>query len=259
MVYRTSCRDVCGIEKSLLERVNSNEKQIKMRGMDNIMSMNIAIDGPAGAGKSTIAKKLAKELGFIYVDTGAMYRAMAYYFLTNGIASSDEAKIAEACQDVDVTIAYENNEQQVILNGKNINGFIRTEEVGNMASATSVYPVVRTKLVELQRKLAENTDVIMDGRDIGTCVLPNAQVKIYLTASSKTRAQRRYDELTAKGVSCDFDEIEKDIIDRDYRDMHRETSPLKQAEDAVLVDSSEMDIDEVVEAIRSIYEEKKSC
>ena len=217
-----------------------------------IMSMNIAIDGPAGAGKSTIAKKLAKELGFIYVDTGAMYRAMAYYFLTNGIASSDEAKIAEACPN-------ENNEQQVILNGKNVNGFIRTEEVGNMASATSVYPVVRTKLVELQRKLAESTDVIMDGRDIGTCVLPNAQVKIYLTAGSKTRAQRRYDELTAKGVSCDFDEIEKDIIDRDYRDMHRETSPLKQAEDAVLVDSSEMDIDEVVEAIRSIYEEKKGC
>ena len=158
-----------------------------------------------------------------------------------------------------VFILYENNEQQVILNGKNVNGFIRTEEVGNMASATSVYPVVRTKLVELQRKLAESTDVIMDGRDIGTCVLPKAQVKIYLTASSKTRAQRRYDELTAKGVFCDFDEIEKDIIDRDYRDMHRETSPLKQAEDAVLVDSSEMDIDEVVEAIRSIYEEKKGC
>ena len=217
------------------------------------------VAGPSGAGKSTIARKSAEKFGFIYVDTGAMYRAMAYYFLTNGIASSDETKIAEACPNVDVTIAYENNEQQVILNGKNVNGFIRTEEVGNMASATSVYPVVRTKLVELQRKLAESTDVIMDGRDIGTCVLPKAQVKIYLTASSETRAQRRYDELTAKGVFCDFDEIEKDIIDRDYRDMHRETSPLKQAEDAVLVDSSEMDIDEVVEAIRSIYEEKKGC
>ena len=252
---------MCGVEKSLPERGTGEQyrKTDKNERNGYIMSMNIAIDGPAGAGKSTIAKKLAKELGFIYVDTGAMYRAMAYYFLTNGIDSSDEAKIAEACQDEDVTIAYENNEQQVILNGKNVNGFIRTEEVGNMASATSVYPVVRTKLVELQRKLAESTDVIMDGRDIGTCVLPNAQVKIYLTASSKTRAQRRYDELTAKGVSCDFDEIEKDIIDRDYRDMHRETSPLKQAEDAVLVDSSEMDIDEVVEAIRSIYEEKKGC
>ena len=220
------------------------------------MSMNIAIDGPAGAGKSTIAKKLAKELGFIYVDTGAMYRAMAYYFLTNGIASSDETKIAEACQDVDVTIAYENNEQQVILNGKNVNGFIRTEEVGNMASATSVYPVVRTKLVELQRKLAESTDVIMDGRDIGTTILPNAEVKIFLTASAKTRANRRYLELTEKGEACDMDEILKDIIDRDERDMSRAVSPLKQAEDAVLVDSSEMGIEEVVESILSVYRKK---
>lgn len=221
------------------------------------MSMNIAIDGPAGAGKSTIAKKLAKELGFIYVDTGAMYRAMAYYFLQNGIASDDEAAIAKACPAVDVTIAYENGEQQVLLNGENVNGVIRTEQVGNMASATSVYPVVRKKLVELQQELAAKADVIMDGRDIGTCVLPNAQVKIYLTASSKTRATRRYEELNAKGESCDLEEIEKDIIERDYRDMHRETSPLKQAEDAVLVDSSELTIDEVVAAIREIYQKKK--
>lgn len=221
------------------------------------MSMNIAIDGPAGAGKSTIAKKLAKELGFIYVDTGAMYRAMAYYFLQNGIASDDEAAIAKACPAVDVTIAYENGEQQVLLNGENVNGVIRTEQVGNMASATSVYPVVRKKLVELQQKLAAKADVIMDGRDIGTCVLPNAQVKIYLTASSKTRATRRYEELTAKGESCDLEEIEKDIIERDYRDMHRETSPLKQAEDAVLVDSSDLTINEVVAAIREIYQKKK--
>lgn len=219
------------------------------------MSVNIAIDGPAGAGKSTIAKKLAKELGFIYVDTGAMYRAMAYYFLTNGIDAKDEEKIAEACKMVDVTIAYENGEQQVLLNGENVNGVIRKEEVGNMASATSVYPVVRTKLVELQRQLAAKSDVIMDGRDIGTCVLPNAQVKIYLTASSATRAKRRYDELTEKGAACDLAAIEQDIIDRDYRDMHRETSPLKQADDAVLVDSSQMNIDEVVDAIRSIYQE----
>lgn len=218
------------------------------------MSMNIAIDGPAGAGKSTIAKRLARELGFIYVDTGAMYRAMAYYFLTNGIKAEDEAAIAAACQQVDVTIAYENGEQQVILNGENVNGVIRNEEVGNMASASSVYPVVREKLMEMQRQLAATSDVIMDGRDIGTCVLPNAQVKIYLTASSATRAQRRYDELTAKGVSCDLEAIEKDIIERDYRDMHRETAPLKQAEDAVLVDSSYLNIDEVVARIRSIYE-----
>lgn len=219
--------------------------------------MNIAIDGPAGAGKSTIAKRLAKKLGFIYVDTGAMYRAMAYYFLQHNIDAKDENAIAAACPDVDVTITYENGEQQVLLNGENVNGVIRNEEVGNMASSTSVYPVVRKKLVELQRQLAKSADVIMDGRDIGTCVLPDAQVKIYLTASSVTRAKRRYDELTEKGVSCDLAEIEKDIIDRDYRDMHRETSPLRQAEDAVLVDSSEMNIDEVVDAIYQVYSEAK--
>ena len=221
------------------------------------MSMNIAIDGPAGAGKSTIAKRLAKKLGFIYVDTGAMYRAMAYYFLQHNIDAKDENAIAAACPDVDVTITYENGEQQVLLNGENVNGVIRNEEVGNMASSTSVYPVVRKKLVELQRQLAKSADVIMDGRDIGTCVLPDAQVKIYLTASSATRAKRRYDELTEKGVSCDLAEIEKDIIDRDYHDMHRETSPLRQAEDAVLVDSSEMNIDEVVDAIYQVYSEAR--
>ena len=221
------------------------------------MSMNIAIDGPAGAGKSTIAKRLAKKIGFIYVDTGAMYRAMAYYFLQHDIDAKDEKAIAAACPDVTVTITYENGEQQVILNGENVNGVIRNEEVGNMASSTSVYPVVREKLVELQRQLAKSADVIMDGRDIGTCVLPDAQVKIYLTASSATRAKRRFDELTEKGVSCDLAEIEKDIIDRDYRDMHRDTSPLCQAKDAVLVDSSEMNIDEVVDAIYQVYSKVK--
>ena len=221
------------------------------------MSMNIAIDGPAGAGKSTIAKRLAKKLGYIYVETGAMNLAMAYYFLQHNIDAKDENAIAATCPDVDVTITYENGEQQVLLNGENVNGVIRNEEVGNMASSTSVYPVVRKKLVELQRQLAKSADVIMDGRDIGTCVLPDAQVKIYLTASSATRAKRRYDELTEKGVSCDLAEIEKDIIDRDYRDMHRETSPLRQAEDAVLVDSSEMNIDEVVDAIYQVYSEAR--
>ena len=221
------------------------------------MSHNVAIDGPAGAGKSTIAKKLAADLGYVYVDTGAMYRAMAYYFLQHNIDAKDENAIAAACPDVDVTITYANGEQQVLLNGENVNGVIRNEKVGNMASSTSVYPVVRKKLVELQRQLAKSADVIMDGRDIGTCVLPDAQVKIYLTASSATRAKRRYDELTEKGVSCDLAEIEKDIIDRDYRDMHRETSPLRQAEDAVLVDSSEMNIDEVVDAIYQVYSEAR--
>ena len=218
------------------------------------MAYNIAIDGPAGAGKSTIAKKLAADLGYVYVDTGAMYRAMAYYFLQNGIDAKDENAIADACSNVDVTIQYVNGEQQVILNGENVNGVIRKEEVGNMASATSVYPVVRTKLVELQRQLASKENVIMDGRDIGTVVLPNANVKIYLTASSAVRAKRRFDELTAKGVECDIDAIEKDIIDRDYRDMHRETSPLRPAEDAVLLDSSNLDIDGVVAEMKKIIE-----
>ena len=219
--------------------------------------MNIAIDGPAGAGKSTIAKRLAKELGYIYVDTGAMYRAMALYFLEQKIDASNEAEISAASGKVHITIAYQDGEQQVILNGENVNGRIRREEVGNMASATSIYPVVRKKLVALQQKLAATADVIMDGRDIGTCVLPDAEAKIYLTASVATRAKRRYDELQAKGERCDIAEIEKDIEERDYRDTHRTTSPLKQAEDAVLVDTSEMNIDEVVETIRKICQEKQ--
>lgn len=219
------------------------------------MSYNIAIDGPAGAGKSTIAKQLARELGYVYVDTGAMYRAMAYYFLQNHIAAEEKEKIAAACKDVDVTIVYKDGEQQVILNGENVNGVIRKEEVGKMASSTSIYPVVRQKLMELQRQLAAKENVIMDGRDIGTVVLPDADVKIFLTASTKVRAQRRYDELTQKGEACDFNEIEQDIIDRDYRDMHRETAPLKQASDAVLLDSSELDIQGVVNQMKEIIKE----
>ena len=226
------------------------------------MSFNIAIDGPAGAGKSTIAKQLAKDLGVVYVDTGAMYRAMAYYFITNGIGEKDIVKIIDACKHVDVTITYENGVQNVWLNGENVSGKIRTEEVGNMASATSVYPVVRNKLVELQQQLAKTTDVIMDGRDIGTVVLPHADVKIYMTASSAIRAKRRFDELTAKGMECNLEEIEKDIIDRDYRDMNRETSPLKKADDAVELDTSNLDIDGVVAAIKEIVakaQEENSC
>lgn len=221
------------------------------------MAFNIAIDGPAGAGKSTIAKTLAKELGYVYVDTGAMYRAMAYFFLQKGINKDDEAAITEAVDGADVTIRYENGVQQVLLNGENVTGCLRTEQVGNMASSTSVYPAVRTKLVALQQKLAETTDVIMDGRDIGTCVLPDAQVKIYLTASVETRAKRRYMELMEKGEPADLEKIATDIKERDHRDMHREMSPLRQAEDAVLVDSSDMSIVEVVSAIRAIAEEKR--
>lgn len=216
------------------------------------MSYNIAIDGPAGAGKSTIAKAVAKKLQIIYVDTGAMYRAMALYMIREKVDPTDAAAISAKCRDADITIAYEGNEQVVYLNGENVNPYLRTEEVGNMASATSVQPEVRKKLVELQQALAAKTDCIMDGRDIGTCVLPNAQVKIYLTANSTVRARRRYDELTAKGETCDLAKIKADIEDRDYRDMHREHSPLKQAEDAILVDTSDMTIEEVIEHIMSL-------
>lgn len=211
--------------------------------------VNIAIDGPAGAGKSTIAKSIAKKLGFIYVDTGAMYRAMALYFIQNKISPDDITAIEKATKDVEVSIEYKNGEQIVVLNGENVNGLIRTEEVGNMASATSVNPVVRLKLVELQQALAANANVVMDGRDIGTYVLPNAQVKVYMTASSKERARRRWQELKNKGIEADIIEIENDIIERDHRDMTREFAPLKQADDAIYLDTSELSIDQVVNQI----------
>lgn len=214
--------------------------------------MNIAIDGPAGAGKSTIAKKVAKTLGYIYVDTGAMYRAMALYMIKLGIDPENANAIEEACKSADIGIEYRDGEQVVLLNGKNVNAYLRTEEVGNMASVTSVNGKVREKLVELQQKLAKTKDVVMDGRDIGTVVLPNAEVKVYLTASSLVRAKRRALELEAKGEAVDLAKIEADIIDRDNRDMTREISPLKQAVDATLIDSSYMNIDEVVEAILNL-------
>ena len=214
--------------------------------------MNIAIDGPAGAGKSTIAKLVAKKMGYIYVDTGAMYRAMALYFIRLGVASDDSAKIDVLCNKAEISIEYRDGEQVVTLGGENVNGLIRTEEVGNMASATSVNGNVRKKLVELQQQLAAKTDVVMDGRDIGTVVLPNAEVKVYLTASSKVRAERRYKELIAKGMEADIDKIEADIIERDERDMNREISPLRQAEDATFVDSSYMTIEEVADTIMEL-------
>ena len=213
------------------------------------MSHNVAIDGPAGAGKSTIAKRIARRLGYIYVDTGAMYRAMAYYLIQNQVDAADQEAIAAACQHADISICYQDGEQVVLLNGENVNAYLRTEAVGNMASVSSVVPEVRKKLVELQQKLARETDVVMDGRDIGTVVLPDADVKVYLTASVETRAKRRFLELQEKGEPADLAKIAADIEDRDYRDMHRDISPLCQAEDATLVDSSDMTSDQVVERI----------
>lgn len=210
------------------------------------MGYNIAIDGPAGAGKSTIAKKVSKELGYIYVDTGALYRGMAVYFLENGVSAEETEKIGQMCKEAVVTLGYEDGVQQVYLNGENITAKLREEEVGKMASVSSAIKEVRMQLLELQRDLAAKENVVMDGRDIGTNVLPQAETKIYLTASVDTRAKRRFLELQEKGVPCVLEEIAKDIEDRDYRDMNRDVAPLKQAEDAVYIDSSEMSIDEVV-------------
>ncbi|MBD8919242.1 MAG: (d)CMP kinase [Lachnospiraceae bacterium] len=221
------------------------------------MSYCVAIDGPAGAGKSTIAKEIAKKMQLIYVDTGAMYRAMALFLLRNHVSPEDAAAIEKTCEDAEIGICYEKGQQVVYLNGENVNDLLRSEEVGKMASISSQIKSVRRKLVDLQRRLAETTDVIMDGRDIGTCVLPDADVKIYLTASSRVRAQRRFDELQEKGIACNFDEIEKDIIERDRRDMTREESPLRKAEDAIEVDTSDMSIEQVIATIIRICEEKK--
>ena len=220
------------------------------------MIYNIAIDGPAGAGKSTIARRVAKELSFIYVDTGAMYRAMALYLLRKEVNRDDTEQIGNICQDAEISIEYQNGEQIVLLNGENVNSYLRTEEVGNMASVSSAVPRVREKLLSLQRKLAKDMSVVMDGRDIGTTILPDADVKIYLTASSLTRARRRYLELQEKGTVCNLDDIQKDIEERDQRDMTREISPLRQAKDAVLVDSSDLTIQQVVDRILQIFRSK---
>ena len=216
--------------------------------------MNIAIDGPAGAGKSTIAKRVAGALGYIYVDTGAMYRAMALNILRNGADVSDAAAVEAVADRTDVTIAYRDGSQHVLLNGEDVTDLIRTEEVSAMASLSSANGAVRRKLVLLQQALAKKEDVVMDGRDIGTVVLPDAEVKVFLTASARTRALRRYKEDVAKAEAAGqpaptLEETEAAIIRRDKQDMEREISPLRQAEDAVLVDSSDMTIDEVTETI----------
>ncbi len=223
------------------------------------MSFCIAIDGPAGAGKSTIARRLAEELQMVYVDTGAMYRAMAYHLLQKGIDFENQEEISLACQDADISIVYENGEQIVLLNGENVNPYLRTEAVSEKASVSSTNGDVRRRLVLLQQKLAEHTDLVMDGRDIGTCVLPHAQLKIYLTASAHTRAMRRYLELTRKGTPCEIEEIEREISERDYRDMHREISPLRKASDAVEVDTSDMTIEQVSGTLLKLALEKREA
>ena len=220
------------------------------------MSFNVAIDGPAGAGKSTVAKSVAALKNFIYVDTGAMYRAMALYFLRQGIDKTDENAINAVLDKVEITIRYENGAQQVILNGENVSGLIRTEEVGNMASATSVYKKVREKLVELQKDLAKKADVIMDGRDIGTCVLPDADVKIFLSASPEVRARRRWLELQEKGTPDTYEAVLADLIARDERDSNRAIAPLRPADDAVLLDTSGMTLQESINAILKLIRKK---
>lgn len=217
------------------------------------MPYSIAIDGPAGAGKSTIAKAVARELGYVYIDTGAMYRAVGLFCLDQAIALTDEARVSEAVRDIDITIAYdEEGAQQVFLNGANVSTRIRTQQVGDAASAVSQYPAVREKMVKLQQSLAEHTSVVMDGRDIASKVLPHADTKIYLTASVEERARRRANELREKGETCDIAEVEAEIRARDDRDMHRQHSPLIQVPEAVLVDSSTLTIDETIDRILEI-------
>lgn len=219
------------------------------------MGFNIAIDGPAGAGKSTIAKKVAEKLEFIYIDTGAMYRAMGVYFSRNHTDLTDVLAVKEACNTVDVHLTYEQGVQQIWLNGENVSQIIRTKEAGNMASVCAAVPAVREKLVELQQRLAETSNVVMDGRDIGTVVLPHADVKIYLTASVDVRAERRFMEYQEKGLNAILEDVKTEVAQRDYNDMHREVSPLCQAEDAILVDTSYMNIEQAADAILDIVKQ----
>ena len=220
------------------------------------MSYCVAIDGPAGAGKSTIAKKIAKKMQLIYVDTGAMYRAMALFLLRNHVSPEDAAAIERTCEDAEIGICYEKGQQVVYLNGENVNDLLRSEEVGKMASISSQIKSVRRKLVDLQRRLAETTDVIMDGRDIGTVVLPDAKIKIFLTASAEERAKRRYKELVEKGAKDTYEEVLADLEKRDYQDSHREIAPLKPAEDSVIVDTSDYNFDEAKNIIVNIIKER---
>ena len=221
------------------------------------MSFQVAIDGPAGAGKSTIARRVAAELGFLYIDTGAMYRALGLYFADRNIPLDDESAVEEHLPGADITLQLIGGEQHVFLNGEDVNGRIRTEEAGMAASKVSTYHAVREKLVECQQKIAGSLDVVMDGRDIGTVVLKDAPLKVFLTASPEIRARRRLLDLEKRGQTADLDEIEKDIRARDEQDMNRKESPLRQAEDAVLLDSSDLTIEEVAKRILELVSERR--
>ena len=220
------------------------------------MKYNIAIDGPAGAGKSTIARKVAEKLGFVYIDTGAMYRAMALYYMNKGIDVSDKDAVIAEFDNINISLDHSDGVQQIFLNGENVSGKIRTPEVGDNASKVSAIAEVRAKLVALQQEIARSINVVMDGRDIASVVLPDADLKIYLTASVKVRAERRYKELVEKGMDAELSQIEKEIEERDYRDMHRDASPLVCVPEAVVVDTSDMSIDEVLEHIVSLVDIK---
>ena len=223
----------------------------------DIKMISVAIDGPAGAGKSSIAKEVSKKLGFVYIDTGAMYRAVAVYAIENGIEIAAENFTEQVLDSIDISIEYDGNGQKIFLCGKDVSNRIREADASVGASNVAVIPSVRLKLVAIQRELAGKTSVIMDGRDIGTYVLPDADVKIFLTASVEERARRRYLEMTEKGMEADFESVKRDIIYRDKNDSEREFAPLRQADDAVLVDTSDMTIDEVIDKIYSMILEAK--
>ena len=221
--------------------------------------ISIAIDGPAGAGKSTIAKRLAKELGYMYVDTGAIYRTVAYFFDLWGVAPKDIDGITRYIDELNIAIEYdEEGVQHMIMNGIDVTDDIRTPEISQKASLVSAHAIVRDMLLDMQRDVAKQYDVIMDGRDIGTVVLPKATVKIFLTASAEVRAQRRCDELNAKGMKANYNQVLKDIQQRDFQDTHREVAPLKMCRDSVKLDTSDMDIDEVIAAMKEIIAKKVS-
>lgn len=221
------------------------------------MSVAIAIDGPAGAGKSTIAKRVAEELNYMYVDTGALYRAVALCAIQKNIEPDDSQRVSEMLSEIKVQLAFNYRfEKVVLLDGRDVSSRIRTPEVSMAASKISALPQVRAYLLDLQRDIAKENNVIMDGRDIGTVVLPDARVKIFLTASPQVRAERRYKELSEKGANVSFDEVLKDVNERDYNDSHRKTAPLKPAEDSVFVDTTDLDFEQSVEKIISVIKER---